>query len=102
MQHWRPALLILFVSVLCSQPSGREQVGKLPDGSFLLATGWRIKPVGTQLPLDTLPMSTALSKDGKFMLVLNGGYRPPSITVFSVDGMKQVAQVPVADGWLGL
>ncbi|MBV8842747.1 MAG: beta-propeller fold lactonase family protein, partial [Bryobacterales bacterium] len=39
---------------------------------------------------------------GKFLLVLNGGYRPPSITVFAVDGMKEMARVPVADGWLGL
>jgi len=102
MTHWRPALLILCVSVLCSQPSGREQVGKLPDGSFLLATGWRIKPAGRQIPLDTLPMSTALSKDGKYLLVLNGGYRPPSISVIAVDGMKETTRVPVADGWLGL
>ncbi|MBV8843508.1 MAG: hypothetical protein JO307_11925, partial [Bryobacterales bacterium] len=102
MKHWRAAIAILFVSVLCSQPSGREQVGKLPDGSFLLSTGWRIKPAGRQIPLDTLPMSTALSKDGKFLLILNGGFRPPSITVFAVDGMKEMDRVPVADGWLGL
>ena len=102
MTYWRPALLILCVSVLCSQPSGREQVGKLPDGSFLLATGWRIKPAGRQVPLDTLPMSIALSKDGKYLLVLNGGYRPPSISVIAVEGLKEMARVPVADGWLGL
>ena len=35
-------------------------------------------PAGKQIPLDTLPMSTALSPDGKYLLVLNGGYRPPS------------------------
>src|SRR5215467_14419762 len=102
MTHWRPALLILCVSVLCSQPSGREQVGKLPDGSFLLATGWRIKPAGTQVPLDTLPMSTALSKDGRYLLVLNGGYRPPSITVLTADTLHEVSRAPVADAWLGL
>jgi DNA-binding beta-propeller fold protein YncE len=101
-QHWRLGLLIVGVSVLSSQPSGREQVGKLPDGSFLLSTGWRIQPVGTQVPLDTFPMSSALSHDGKFLLVLNGGYRPPTISVLAVDGMKEIAKVPVADGWLGL
>ncbi len=102
MKHWRLGLLIVGVSVLSSQPSGREQVGKLPDGSFLLSTGWRIQPVGTQVPLDTFPMSSALSHDGKFLLVLNGGYRPPTISVLAVDGMKEIAKVPVADGWLGL
>ena len=102
MKNWRLILLVVCVSVLSSQPSGREQVGKLPDGSFLLATGWRIKPVGTQIGVDTLPMSSALSKDGKFLLVLNAGYRPPTVSVLAVDGMKEIAKVPVADGWLGL
>ncbi len=101
-KHWRLALLMGCVSVLSSQPSGREQVGRQPDGSFLLATGWRIKPVGAQVPLDTFPMSSALSHDGKFLLVLNGGYRPPTISVLAVDGMREIAKVPVADGWLGL
>ncbi len=89
-------------AVLSSQPSGREHVGRQADGSFLLPTGWRIQPVGTQTPLDTLPMSSALSRDGKFLLVLNGGYKPPSISVITVDGMKEISRVPVADGWLGL
>jgi DNA-binding beta-propeller fold protein YncE len=107
MKHWRLALLLVCVSVLSSQPSGREQVGKLADGSFLLSTGWRIQPVGTQVPLDTFPMSSALSRDGKFLLVLNGGYRPPTISVLALSdikgaGMQEIAKVPVADGWLGL
>jgi DNA-binding beta-propeller fold protein YncE len=102
MKQVRVAGLILFVSILSSQPSGREQVGKLPNGSSLLSTGWRIQSVGTQVPVDTFPMSSALSRDGKFLLVLNGGYKPPSISVLSVDGMKEVVRVPVADGWLGL
>jgi DNA-binding beta-propeller fold protein YncE len=102
MKYWRLALLIVCVSVLSSQPSAPERVGRLPDGSFLLPTGWRIQPVGRQVPLDTFPMSSALSRNGKFLLVLNGGYRPPAISVLAVDGMKEIARVPVADGWLGL
>ena len=94
--------VVLSALILSSQPSGREHVGKQPDGSFLLATGWRIQPAGTQIPLDTLPMSSALSPDGKFLLVLNGGYRPPSISVLSVTPLHEIARVPVADGWLGL
>ena len=101
-KYWRAALVIVFVSALSSQPSGTEHVGRLPDGSFLLSTGWRIQPVGQQVAVDTLPMSSALSRDGKFLLVLNGGFRPPSISVLAVDGMKEIAKVPVADGWLGL
>ena len=57
------ALLILS-AILVSQPSRREEVGRQPDGSFLLNSGWRIQPAGKQLPLDTFPMATALSRDG--------------------------------------
>jgi YVTN family beta-propeller protein len=98
----RGAVALVFVGALASQPPFREQVGKLPDGSFLLPTGWRLKPAGAQVPLDTFPMSTALSHDGKFVLVLNAGYRPPSISVVSTSDMKETSRVPVSDAWLGL
>ena len=43
-----------------------------------------------------------LSKDGKYLLVLNGGYNPPSISVLRADTMEETSRTPVADGWLGL
>jgi YVTN family beta-propeller protein len=95
-------VLLISATILCSQPGGREQVGPQPGGFFLLPNGWSIQPAGEQIPLDTMPMSTALSPDGKFLLVLNGGYRPPSISVMTVAPMKEIARVPVADAWLGL
>ena len=78
------ALAVCFLSVaamLSSQSSPREQVGPLPNGGFLLNSGWRLDPAGKQVPLDTFPMASALSPDGAYLLVLHGGYRPPSITV---------------------
>jgi DNA-binding beta-propeller fold protein YncE len=101
----RIALIIAFVSLgalLSSQPAPRERVGPLPDGSFLLNSGWRLAPVGKQVPLDTFPMATALSPDGKYLLVLNGGYRPPSVSVIETASARVLSSVPVADGWLGL
>ena len=80
----------------------REQVGPLDGGGFLLNSGWRLQPAGKQVPLDTFPMSSALSQDGKYLLVLNGGYNPPSISVLQTDTMQETSRVPVADGWLGL
>jgi YVTN family beta-propeller protein len=103
--HARVALIAAFVSLaalVCSQPAPRERVGPLADGSFLLNSGWRLAPVGKQVPLDTLPMATALSPDGKYLLMLNGGYRPPLVSVIETASASVVASVPVADGWLGL
>ncbi len=96
------AFLALAAALLTSQPAPREQVGPLPGGAFLLNSGWRLDPVGRQIPLDTLPMSTALSPDGKYLLVLNGGYKPPSVSVIETASGRVTSSVPVADGWLGL
>ena len=101
-QRFGILFVVICAGILCSQPSWQERVGRQPDGSFLLSNGWRLKPAGAQVPLDTLPMSSALSKNGKFLLVLNGGYKPPSVSVLTVDSPHEVSRVPVADAWLGL
>ena len=88
--------------VVVSQNARRQQVGPLPDGGFLLNSGWKIKPAGKQLALDTMPMASALAPDGRYLLVLNGGYKPPTISVVDTHTMSETARVPVADAWLGL
>ena len=100
----RLLVLILAVSaaILVSQPSPREQVGMMTDGGFLLSSGWRIKPAGAQVPVDTFPMASVLTPDRKFLLVLNGGWNPPSISVVDVAAAKEVSRTPVPDAWLGL
>lgn len=100
-------LLVAFAVIvpsllLVSQQTEIEHVGKLPDGSFLLNSGWVIHPVGTQVDVDTFPMRSTLSPDGKYLLVLNGGYNPPSISVIDVAGRREVRRTRVPDCWLGL
>src|SRR5687768_5509520 len=103
MKYAALAALLAGAVFLVSQSSApRQQVGPLEGGGFLLNSGWKLQPAGRQTPLDTLPMASALSKDGKHLLVLNGGYNPPSITVLQADTMQETSRTPVADGWLGL
>jgi len=101
-QYLGIVFVVICAGILCSQPAWQVRVGRQPDGTFLLSNGWRLKPAGAQVQLDTLPMSSALSKDGKFLLVLNGGYKPPSVSVLTVDSPHEISRVPVADAWLGL
>ncbi len=89
-------------ALLVSTPAPRVQVGPQPGGGFLLHSGWTLTPAGKQIPLSTLPMSTALSPDGKYLLILNGGYLPPSISVVDVGDERETARVAVEDAWLGL
>jgi YVTN family beta-propeller protein len=88
--------------LLVSQPSARETVGPQPGGGFLLNSGWKITPAGTQIPVDTLPMSSVVSRDGKYLLVLNGGYNPPSISVIDIAAEKELSRTRVPDAWLGI
>jgi len=96
------AILIAAALLSSSQPAPREKVGPLAGGGFLLNSGWRVKPAGTQIPLDTLPMSSILSKDGRFLIVLNGGYNPPSLSVLDTKDGHEIGRTPVPDAWLGL
>ncbi len=96
------ALLFTLATFLVSQPAARVRVGPQPGGGFLLHSGWRLTPAGKQIALSTLPMSMARSPDGKYLLVLNGGYLPPSISVIDIGAERETARVPVDDAWLGL
>jgi YVTN family beta-propeller protein len=92
----------LVTGLLISQPASRETVGPQPGGSFLLNSGWKITPAGTQVAVDTLPMSSVVSRDGKYLLVLNGGYNPPSISVVDLAAGTELSRVRVPDAWLGI
>jgi DNA-binding beta-propeller fold protein YncE len=96
------AAVLVLAACLSSQTPPKEQVGPLPNGAFLLNSGWRAQPAGHQVPLGTFPMSSALSPDGKYLLVLNAGYNPPTISVLDTATAKEIGQTPVPDGWLGL
>ncbi len=96
------ALLLVAATMIVSKTARKETVGPLPDGGFLLVSGWKIQAAGRQVPVDTFPMSAVESRDGRYLLVLNGGYRPPSISVIDTKELKETARVPVKDGWLGV
>src|SRR5438067_2473994 len=84
-----------------SQPPPREQVGPVLGG-FLLNSGWKIHPVGQQVPLDTFPMSAVVSQNGRFLIAMNAGYKPPSLSVVDLSDGRVLSRVPVADAWLGI
>lgn len=88
--------------LLWSQAPEQIQVGSLPGGGVLLNTAWIVWPAGRQVAVDSFPMSSALSPDGRYLLVLNAGQSPPSISVVDLEQAREASRTPVADGWLGL
>jgi YVTN family beta-propeller protein len=91
-----------FAALLSPQPAARLQVGPLPDGGVLLDTAWILRPAGRQVPLGAFPVASAVSPDGKYLVVLNAGYAPPSISVLEVAQAREIGRTPVADAGLGL
>ncbi|HSW49764.1 MAG TPA: YncE family protein, partial [Bryobacteraceae bacterium] len=96
------ALALLLASAAWAQPPVRARVGPLADGGSLLPNGWLLRSAGKLVPLDTFPMASALSPDGRHLLVLNAGEAPPSISVLDVAEAREIGRTPVPDGWLGL
>ncbi len=102
------ALCVLGVHVVASQEGTSSKdvprctVGRQADGSVVLPNGWTITPAGKQVPLSTLPMSMAVSPDERYLLVLNAGFLPPSVSVIDLGSERETARVPLKDGWLGL
>ncbi|MEO5923361.1 MAG: bifunctional YncE family protein/alkaline phosphatase family protein [Bryobacteraceae bacterium] len=94
-------LLAIAAGLLCSQAPPALQPGPLTDGSELLPIGWRMKAAGTQVKVGTFPTSSALSVDGRFLVVLNAG-SPASINVIRTDTLAVLSTTPVADAWQGV
>ena len=90
------------VRLATSQRAPQQKVGPLANGGFLLNSGWTIRPAGEQVEVGTFPMSSVLSNNGKYLLTLNAGYDPPTISVIDVASKKELSKTHVADAWLGL
>ena len=73
-----------------------------PGGGVPLENGWRLRPAGRQVLLGPLPLATALSRDGKFLLALASGNSSPSLSVLDAATERELSRTPVADAWLGL
>src|SRR5215475_6925620 len=99
---WIAFALLAVVAAVLSQRPRTQMVGPAADGSFVLNTGWRIRPAGTDIPLSTLPMSQVLSPDGRMLAVLNGGYAAPSVSLLDMETSREVSRATIGDGWRGL
>ncbi|MGB9612291.1 MAG: hypothetical protein ACPL7M_15065, partial [Bryobacteraceae bacterium] len=96
------ALLLAPAGLLVSWQGEPERVGPLPGGGFLLNSGWLLRPAGQQIPLSTMPMASALSPDGRWLAILQGGYLPPKVSIHDPATLAKVSELTLPDAWLGL
>nr|MCU0228273.1 hypothetical protein [Bryobacterales bacterium] len=95
-------LLAVCAVLVLSQAPPRLTPGQIAEGVYQLPNGWRVRPAGRQIQLDTMPMASVVTPDGKYLIVLCGGYNPPSLIVLEQATLREVGRTPVPDGWLGL
>ncbi len=93
---------LLLATAALGQTAPTERVGPLLDGSYLLNTGWVLRPAGRQVPLGAFPIQTSVSPDGRHLLVVNSGGEEPSLLVFDTGTFEQTDRVVLPDAWYGM
>ena len=96
------AALALLAWVLPNPGYGQSRPGRQSDASVILPTGQRITPAGTQVVVNSMPMSAELSRDGLYLVVLQAGFETPSLAAIEIESGKIVSRIELADAWLGL
>ncbi len=99
---WAVAMLSVVGIVAWERKVARERVGPLDDGGFRLASGWKIHAAGRQIALETLPLAARVVSGGKQVLVLQAGYRKPTLSLHDLPSGAERARVPMDDAFLGL
>ncbi len=74
-------VLVLLTGGIAAATSAVFTVGPKADGTGLTPVGYTVTPVGLQTDLDNLPFGSALSPDGRLMLVSNDGQGQQSLQV---------------------
>jgi len=78
-----------------------ERVGPLAGGGFRLSSGWKIRAAGKQIPLETLPLAARTVGEDR-LLILQAGWRKPTVSLHALPGGDELARVAVDDAFLGL
>ncbi|SDY93028.1 hypothetical protein SAMN05661080_05056 [Modestobacter sp. DSM 44400] len=74
------ALLVLGTGAAFATDPGKV-AGPRPAGTAVTSNGYQVTPAGAQQRLGDLPLTSALSSDGKIMAVVNAGQGTQSVQI---------------------
>lgn len=92
-----PAILILSGGLLSAQTLQEMEAKRVT-----LPNGWKLTPVGKQLPLGDLPLNMVFSKSEKLLAVTNNGQSDQYLQLFDAVNLRLLDSVTMAKSWLGL
>lgn len=76
--------------------------GLQPDGSMLLHNQWSLRPAGTAIALDHLPVNLAVSPDGRFAAILHCGFTAHEVVIVDLAAEKITSRARVDEAFYGL
>src|SRR5579863_3707928 len=66
----------------------------------VLPNGWILRaPSGPMTETDTMPQGAAASPDGRRLAVLDGGFNTPSLRLYAIPSLEQVAEISLPDAF---
>jgi YVTN family beta-propeller protein len=93
---------ILLATILLSGFLSAQTLQEIESRRVSLPNGWKLTPVGQQLPLGDLPLNIVLSTSRKYLAVTNNGQSDQSVQLFDVVSLRLLDSVIMAKSWLGL
>ena len=75
--------------------------GETAEG-FLLPNGWRVTPVGDQVPLTDLPFNIVVTPDSQRAIVTTNGYNAHEISLIDLKTKKPITKATVPQSWFGV
>jgi YVTN family beta-propeller protein len=97
-------ILILFQFFLigCTVYLPAQTLQEIESHSVSLPNGWRLTPVGKQLPLGDLPLNIAVSPSKKLAAITNNGESDQTIQLVDVEREVILDSIIIGKAWLGL
>src|SRR5437868_4825785 len=74
----------------------------LTPGDTLLFNGWGVTPAGQHAKISDLPLKMILSKDGKTLISVSGGYSNEGLTLLDIESKKVTQFLPIQSAFNGL
>ncbi len=79
-----------------------QTLQEIESHAVSLPNGWRLTPVGKQLPLGDLPLNIAVSPSKKLAAVTNNGESDQTIQLIDLEKDVVLDSIIIAKSWLGL
>ena len=102
-----PCLVALAIAscshLRAGEPEPVRRPGAQADGSVLLPNGWRLRPHGRQIPLDSdLPVRMAWHPGGRFLAIQHAGFGEHEVAILDAASETIVAKLPLTRSWSGM